>query len=310
VDAVDGTGHTPLALALAKSRLDVCDLLLAAGASAKAVLVPAVVARFPTFVGKALEQGADPNLLLPCGETAMHVASERGFSEIVKMLLAAGGGVDLRDSAGRTPLHRATCASVVEALVQAGATVDARDSFGRTPLAAAVSARRVDLALALLNSGADSRVNVAGEALSVIAFEWAFGALERLLECGAEPGLLLHAAARRDSLGLPLSIVRHLDVNAADADGDTALHTAARSSRGSSTEELLRLGANPRAVNKTGSTPLHAAVEGGSARAVRALLGAGAEADARDGAGETPLGLALRLGGTADVIEALTSGGP
>jgi ankyrin repeat protein len=106
-------------------------------------------------------------------------------------------------------------------------------------------------------------------------------------------------------LGVPYRIVGRLELNAADADGDTALHVAARSSHGSSAEDLLALGANPRVVNKAGSTPLHAAVECGSARSLYALLGAGADAGAKNAAGETPLDLARRLGRSAAVINAL-----
>jgi cytohesin len=305
VDAPDGEGRTPFARALAKGHVAVRDILLAAGASVKFIFAEAVAARSPTVIAKALEQGADPNQRLPSDGTAMHVAAEVGDAQVVEMLIAAGGGVDLRDSTERTPLHRARNASVVIPLVRAGATVDARDSSLRTPLATAIVAGRASAAVELLNSGADARVNVAGEALPSIAFERAFDALERLLECGAEPGLLLHAAARGRALGLPESIVRLLDVNATDADGDKALHIAARSSCGSSAEDLLQVGASPRVTNKAGSTPLHAAVEGGSAHVVSALLGAGADAGAKDAAGETPLDLAMRLGRSPAMIDAL-----
>ena len=42
------------------------------------------------FVSLLLEKGADPDAADNDGRTAMHYASEAGFTEIVEMLLMAG----------------------------------------------------------------------------------------------------------------------------------------------------------------------------------------------------------------------------
>jgi ankyrin repeat protein len=310
VDAVNKAGDTPLAVALVTGRAGVFRDLLAAGAAAKPLLALATLARSSDIAAKALEQGADPNERQPNGETVMHVAAGRGCVGIVEMLIAAGGDVDARDVVGQTPLHRALeFRDVMATLLRGGASIDARDSSGRTPLAVAVSSGRVETSLTLLDAGADARVNVAGESLAFVAFEMrAFPGVERLLECGADPGLLLHAAARLYVWGVCGMLARRMDVNASDADGDTALHVAARS--GSlSARELINLGADLRARNHAGSTPLHAAVEGGSAGAASLLLAAGADAEARDDAGETALDLARRLHSSAELMSALRRGG-
>ena len=66
------------------------------------------------------------------------------------------------------------------------------------------------------------------------------------------------------------------DVNAAEADGTTALHWASYKDDGESADLLIRAGANVNAANDLGATPLWTACLNGSAAMVRRLLQAGA----------------------------------
>ncbi|MDQ6434908.1 ankyrin repeat domain-containing protein [Mesorhizobium sp. LHD-90] len=69
-------------------------------------------------------------------ESLLYEAAAAGDVGQVKRLLAAGAEVDMRDSAGRTPLLLATHANHVEVarlLIQAGADVNARDAIHDTP---------------------------------------------------------------------------------------------------------------------------------------------------------------------------------
>jgi ankyrin repeat protein len=70
------------------------------------------------------------------------------------------------------------------------------------------------------------------------------------------------------------------DVNAAEADGTTALHWAARAGDASLVERLLGSGAAATAANRYGVTPLQLAAENGDAALMRTLLAAGADANA------------------------------
>ncbi len=54
-----------------------------------------------------LEYGADPNVIGPKGIDALLIASVKGESEVVSMLIATGASPDRRDSKGRTALHLA-----------------------------------------------------------------------------------------------------------------------------------------------------------------------------------------------------------
>jgi ankyrin repeat protein len=81
------------------------------------------------------------------------------------------------------------------------------------------------------------------------------------------------------------------DVNAIDADGETALHSACDEEEIAAL--LLRRGANVIAATK-GYTPLHAAAQFGSVGVARMLLRAGAELNAKDDNGRTPLAYAAQ----------------
>ncbi|MEW6322637.1 MAG: ankyrin repeat domain-containing protein [Acidobacteriota bacterium] len=99
------------------------------------------------------------------------------------------------------------------------------------------------------------------------------------------------------------------DVNAAQGDGMTALHWAARYGDMELTRMLLAAGANTRATTRLGGyTPLHLASLGGHVGAVRALLAAGADARAVTETGATTVFLAARSG-SAEVVTALAENG-
>ena len=98
------------------------------------------------------------------------------------------------------------------------------------------------------------------------------------------------------------------DVNAAEADGTTALHWASYRDDLESADLLIRAGAKVNAANDLGATPLWAASLNGSAAMVRRLLQAGANPNLALLTGETPLMIAARSG-NADVVEQLLAKG-
>ncbi|HEY8520118.1 MAG TPA: ankyrin repeat domain-containing protein [Gammaproteobacteria bacterium] len=91
-------------------------------------------------------------------------------------------------------------------------------------------------------------------------------------------------------------IARGEGVNAAEADGTTALHWAVRAGDGALVEALLGAGADARAANRYGMTALHLAAVNGDAAVMRELLAAGADVNATLPEGETVLMTAARTG--------------
>ena len=119
---------------------------------------------------------------------------------------------------------------------------------------------------------------------------------------------LVDAARNGDKVALSVLLKNNADVNAAEADGTTALHWASSRDDLESAQLLLRGGANVNAANDLGATPLWIACENGSAAMVRTLLQAGADPNQALLLGETPLMVASRSG-SAGVVEQLLGKG-
>lgn len=154
---------------------------------------------------------------------------------------------------------------------------------------------------------------------------------------------LAEAAAEGDMARVEALLAQGADVDAAQGDGMTALHWAARHGSVGMTEvllaagaelepttrlgaytplhmaaelgrhqvvdRLLGAGANPQAITTTGVTPLHFAAEAGSVESIESLVAAGAELDARDDAAQrTPLMFAAGRGRTEAVAALLAHG--
>ncbi len=105
---------------------------------------------------------------------------------------------------------------------------------------------------------------------------------------------LVEAAKKGDAAAVRALLKAHADVNAAEADGTTALHWAARRDDEETVTALVRAGARVKAANRYGVTPLLLACETGSALTAQALLGAGADANDALPEGETALMIAAR----------------
>ncbi len=119
---------------------------------------------------------------------------------------------------------------------------------------------------------------------------------------------LVDAARDGDMVAVRTLLAEGAGVDAAEADGTTALHWASYRDDVEAVGLLLDAGADVNAANDLGATPLWAAGQNGSAVMVRRLLVAGADPNLPLLAGETPLMVAARSG-APDVVELLLSHG-
>src|SRR5262247_1283532 len=126
---------------------------------------------------------------------------------------------------------------------------------------------------------------------------------------GLDDTLAANAAQKRDMTTLRTLIQQHIDANAAQPDGTTALHWAAHWNDLEAVNLLLRAGADSKATNRYGATPISEAVATGNAAMVQALLNAGASANTTTTPdGETIMMTAARVG-NIDVVKLLLDRG-
>lgn len=227
-----------------------------------------------------LEGGADPNGIEnpPAMATWLPVyhAAEAGRADMLALLVEFGADIDLRDRNGDRPLDwsaRYGELPVVKLLVGAGATPDPRepDTDVNVPLVEAADGGHVDVALFLLDSGADpdrgSRHD--GPPLHAAAGLRDTTLAARLIAMGADP------AARRDMTF------------------ETPLHHAARRGNVDAVRLLVEAGAPLDARDWDGQTPLWIAAWLGRIEVVALLVEAGAAIDIPDENGRTAMVAAM-----------------
>ena len=91
------------------------------------------------------------------GMTALHVAAQLNKPDCVKTLLAKSADITIKDSEGRTPLHRAAEGSIesLNLLITAKAKVNEKDSTGKIALHVAAELNQTEILNFLLQNGAE-----------------------------------------------------------------------------------------------------------------------------------------------------------
>jgi len=124
----------------------------------------------------------------------------------------------------------------------------------------------------------------------------------------AEGPSLLDAARSGDRAAVRARLQQRVDVNAAAADGTTALHWASFRDDVETADLLIRAGAKVNAATDLGVTPLWAASQNGGDAMVHRLLQAGANPNAALLSGETPVMVASRSGYSTVVDQLIAKG--
>ena len=188
--------------------------------------------------------------------TALTIAADRGWVDVVAALVAHEADLQQTDGEGRTAMDRAAAAGhleVVKLLLAEGASPEGSGS-APTPLSTAARAGYLPVVQVLVERGAD------------------------MTPSGALP--LANAAAGGHTRTVEYLVGRGVDVNAADAEGNTAMHLAAKNGHFYSVSRLLRFKADPNLANAHGETPLEIAVQNNRRDIVRLLIEAGSSIDA------------------------------
>lgn len=161
--------NTPLMTAVQQVRPKLVDLLIRAGADVNAVnnaqetaLHIATRKADKGLMTRLLDARANPNLVNRQHETPLLIAVDLKNESLVDLLMRYKAKINLADSSGRTALHRAVDNQnlpIVRKLLAAGAVPNTTSSYtGSTPLIDALNNRRAQIALLLINSGANLNV--------------------------------------------------------------------------------------------------------------------------------------------------------
>ena len=335
VNSQAADGSTALHWAAQRNSPQLVDLLVRAGANAKAPTrynVPPLY--FAALNGNApvmerlLAAGADANGTVYEGQTMLMTAALSGRPEAVRLLLQRGAKVDaVEPYRGQTALMWAASEGNTDAaavLLEAGADITAKSTGGFTPLLFAVRNARQDTAELLLTRGANAN-DVAPDgssALGMAVVNAYFELASMLLDHGANPNL-------PDPRGSALHTVAWLRKPGADGAagvGNTPQGTPQQTGNVTPLQlakKLLEKGANPNVriewkeptfgkeggtarnppnvklgrhlLSYIGATPFYVAAKNGDAPLMRLLADHGANPTTPTKAGITPLMVAAGL---------------
>jgi ankyrin repeat protein len=197
-------------------------------------------------------------------------------------VLAKGGDINMKDSAGLTGLHVACirgAMKMVEFLVEKEASISCRDLDGMTPLHFACENDHTQIAIYIVRMGGDTSLRNRSGLTS------------------------LHYLCMNGNMQLTV-LIRDYMINVATSSGLTLLHCAADMGHAEMVEYLLEHEAQVQPRDDEGLTPIHMAAMGGHIEVVEILLEFGAYWNVRDDEGNSPL-LHAAKDGNIDMVDFL-----
>lgn len=302
----DQDGWSALMFAVRGGHLDVVEDLCRAGASPRQLsaggrtpLIVAAATGDHKMVRRLLHKLRDskygrvePQVLCKdvnqydcSGETALLIACENGFADVVSVLLESGASVVATDPSGNTGLLRAAggqswrdtddenLTQIGRALLNVGADVNASNRNGQTPLSRALANNYFNMTRLLVSAGANVNVPNSGRCspLAIALAQKSSELVRILVNAGANANgeddhgqaHLIKAVLDDFTDGVKLLVRSGVALDRADKDGLTALMHAAENGNPEIVRELLRAGADVTATNSEKLNALTLALRNG-----------------------------------------------
>jgi len=277
----------------------------------------------------------------------LHLAAMNGRNGIAQIMLQAGTNPNAKDWEGETALLKFARqvygsgtgqSDLIKLFIAKGADLDVRDKDGHSALYYAIDHNQVAASRLLISAGADAssivrKVNQHGETASVGAFEMAVSsgahdvALWLVKDGHAAQMMFKHTALKGtkamaltpiyaaltqgwEDVGIALveSDVDKTLIDAKNKDGATPLHIASMKGHTKAVEALIAAGADVDAANQNGETALFRAADRGHRDVVLQLIKGGANLEAKDRGDNTALFKAAAKGHAAAASALLEHG--
>eukprot|EP00118_Oscarella_pearsei_P009251 m.52270 g.52270 ORF g.52270 m.52270 type:complete len:1225 (+) comp34199_c0_seq4:92-3766(+) len=252
------------------------DILHSADLCRSSLLHLAVKSGHLPVVRMCFEQGVNIKHQMSDGDTALHLAAQLGFVDIIKYLLSKDTEtLHMKNKNGRTPLHEASKMdqpAAVEILLSKGAEIDVTDGKGNTPVFLAAHHGSTESVRGLIKFGANIMIKNDAGCTIVHQSVGHIEAMEVVLQAGCIDKAFLNV---KDNI-----------------DQDTALHYAASGGYYKNVVQLLNRGAHPNSRNFKKRIPLHVAAENGWLHTAQHLIAYSRtqkSINATDYKGKTPL---------------------
>ena len=312
VNATTIANVTALMFAIWKRSVSVINILLRAGANPNIAnddgctcLHEAVIEYLSEEILQVLNNhGADVNTRDKKNQTALMLASEKGNTDAMNVLLKAGADPNIPDASGNTCFNYAivrNCGKeMLQAMIDHSADVNVTNKKNQTVLSIACEQGNIDAINVLLYSGADSKVADAdGDTCLHKAVNIRSNTvLQSLIDAGVDinatnkknQSALVLACQKRNVIAINVLLKCGADRNIPDNKGNTLLHYAVHSCiMKRMLHSIIYHSADVNALNSESATALLIACKTGQMESVRMLLRAGAVTNTVDVHGNTCL---------------------
>lgn len=327
IDLQSTAGDTALHMAAMKGHSDCCKLLLKAGCKKDVLNEEGYTAITNSVIYEKIESAhvlLDKGGACDAGAACMldfegqplsplYVATQKGYVEFVKLLIANGADLECMDENGETPLFIATFKGnleIVKLLLDAGAQKDSQSYAGFTPFYLACSEGNYGVAKLLLDAGCNINFQMkdGSNSLFVASGKGYVSIVKMLLDAGVNVDVQIknqtplwfncffgHTECAR------LLIEAGCNVDLPDNQGRNPLLCSILTNHFEIVKLLLKAGCERNALSDEGQSALCASVEAGNIDCAKLLIQEGCLLD-QEGQSSSPLYDASKIG-NADFVK-------